>query len=174
MLKIDCSPASSRRRTCASALALLFLGVTGCGNHPVPVNGTVTLDGQPLTEAMVFFYPITDGKEGRMAAGLTDPNGKFELGTMGVNDGAYRRQYKVVIQKYVPNKAAAPKAPKNVPANDIDAATAKQDAAYWASQARGFLPYKNTLPDKYADQNTTPLTCNVEGRMTVDFPLTSK
>lgn len=159
----------------STALAVLFLGAMGCANRPVPVKGTVTLDGQPVTEAMVLFYPITDGKEGRMSAGVTDANGKFELGTLGLNDGAFRREYKVVIHKYVQNMPAkAAKMPKAPGGDGPEAAAAQQDQAYYASQAKGFLPFRNILPDKYGDEKTTTLTCNVTGSMTVDFPLTSK
>ncbi len=97
-----------RRVLRLAVVALVLLGAVGCGNHPVPVKGIVTLDGQPVKEAMVFFYPVGgDTKEGRIAAGGTDATGKYELSTLGVADGAFKREYKVVIHKYVPNRPPA-------------------------------------------------------------------
>jgi hypothetical protein len=59
------------------ALAVVVC-VSGCGKGPklVPVSGTVTMDGQPLADAMVTFT-YTDHP--RPAAGRTDANGAFKL-----------------------------------------------------------------------------------------------
>lgn len=172
MRKSDWFPGPIRRMMRSAVLGLLFLGAAGCGNKPVQVSGIVTLDGQPVKEAMVFFYPIGDGKEGRMAAGGTDASGKYELSTLGVADGAFRREYKVVIHKYVPNRPK--KMPEMPPADTPEGIAARQDFNYWAYESKGIQPFKNSLPDKYGDEKTTTLTCNVTGSMTADFPLVSK
>lgn len=61
----------------ALSLAVVIL-VSGCGRGPklVPVSGTVTMDGQPLADAMVTF---TYTEHPRPAAGRTDANGAFKL-----------------------------------------------------------------------------------------------
>jgi hypothetical protein len=41
-------------------------------------------------------------------------------------------------------------------------------------EAKGIPPFKNALPARYGDSNTTPLTCNVTGKMTVELELTTK
>src|SRR6266478_217713 len=47
---------------------------------PVPFEGTVKLDGQPVESATVVFHPrSTEGFHGAM--GLTDASGKYELET---------------------------------------------------------------------------------------------
>jgi hypothetical protein len=74
---------------CAAAVVVL----TGCGGPSAavaPVSGRVTLDGQPLSFAIVTFQP--EGKSS--ATGGTDKNGNYELmykrGVMGSLIGASR------------------------------------------------------------------------------------
>lgn len=55
--------------------------MAGCGGGPNdqpvvhPVHGVVTLDGQPLANALVYFAP----EKGPSSAGVTDSSGKYEL-----------------------------------------------------------------------------------------------
>ncbi|QDU63809.1 hypothetical protein Pan216_46900 [Planctomycetes bacterium Pan216] len=63
-----------------SALVLFSLTLlTGCGGGEKPdlgtVTGTVTLDGEPLSNAEVFFQP----EQGRPSVGQTDADGDYEL-----------------------------------------------------------------------------------------------
>jgi hypothetical protein len=74
-------------------LGSVLTGVVGCSG-PTPagtVNGTVTLDGQPLKEGVVRFVPV-DGKSPTASAIVTD--GKFTasvpLGEMRVEFSAPR------------------------------------------------------------------------------------
>jgi hypothetical protein len=67
----------------SAAVLSVLLAVTGCGRRGpimVPVSGTVTLDGQPMTDGMIYFKTIAEGsvdqmdiKDGRFA-------GKVEIG----------------------------------------------------------------------------------------------
>jgi len=60
-----------------SAAGLLLIALIGCGRSDLgTVSGTVTLDGEPLADAMVIFTPMTGG---RPAAGRTDAQGKYEV-----------------------------------------------------------------------------------------------
>jgi hypothetical protein len=72
-------PTSSLFFAAAVALAVLAL-VAGCGKSDRPplgkVSGTVTLDGQPLPEALVLFTP--DGP-GRTSQGVTDASGRYSV-----------------------------------------------------------------------------------------------
>ncbi len=88
------------------AYKLWFLGLAlmlGCGAEPdkikvVAVTGTVTLDGQPLDDAMVSFLPQT--AQGVAAAATTDAKGRYSLQTAGVRkQGAAPGEYKVIIMK---------------------------------------------------------------------------
>jgi len=60
------------------AAALAFLA--GCGKSDRPelgsVEGTVTLDGRPLPDALVLFTP--DGP-GRTSQGVTDASGRYRV-----------------------------------------------------------------------------------------------
>lgn len=67
-----------RRIVQGFCLPLLMLAVLGCGSSGPrlgQVEGTITLDGQPLPEALVTFYP----KDGRPSSGVTDSNGVYRL-----------------------------------------------------------------------------------------------
>lgn len=167
---LDCFLVSTRRLTRSTVLAFVLLCAAGCAaKKPVPVSGTVTLDGQPVKEAAVYFYAVGgDHKQSRMAAGITDEHGKFDLSTLGDKDGAFPRQYKVVIQKYVLS-VPVPDFP-----NTVDGRAARREWFYENVESKGIQPYKNSLPEKYAHLNSTTLECNVTGPTTVDFPLTSK
>jgi hypothetical protein len=80
--------------------------ICGCGgrggNLPelVPVQGTVTLDGKPLTGAEVAFIPAGDTR-GSGATGYTKEDGKYELAAPKGVKGAPAGDYKVVITKRV-------------------------------------------------------------------------
>jgi len=79
-----------------SILVALSLFVTGCGDSAgklAPVEGTVTLDGEPLAGAKVEFDPdsgtVAYGKtEGSTSYGKTDANGHYELKYTHNKDGA--------------------------------------------------------------------------------------
>jgi hypothetical protein len=60
------------------------------------VNGSVTLDGKPLSGATVTFMPV-DATSGRMAGGITDDDGQFQLTTFDEGDGALPGEYKATV-----------------------------------------------------------------------------
>jgi hypothetical protein len=114
--------------------ALVCLSITlvvccfsgGCGTREslVPVEGVVTLDGKPLSEATVVLNPMTATAPGPFS-GTTDAEGRFTLsptgspGTSGAVPGAYRLY--ISTAKYAPvegaDDSAKPKilAPERVP-----------------------------------------------------------
>lgn len=71
-------------KTYSLAMLALFSMVStlGCGGpvNDMPeigsVEGTLTLDGEPIAGATVSFYPVAGG---RSASGLTDEEGKYTL-----------------------------------------------------------------------------------------------
>jgi hypothetical protein len=84
-------------------LALVMLAsVGGCGGEyatseivdTAPVSGTLTYKGQPLEYYQVVFMPV-DGT--RVAAGVTDAEGKFKMGTNDGGDGAPPGEAKVAV-----------------------------------------------------------------------------
>ncbi len=175
LTKIDAGERKEKKGRARSAFSFfLFCLFLGCSNkyEPVPVSGVVTLDDRPVEGATVYFYAVGDAKEGRPAHGRTDKNGEFHLSTLGDRDGALRREYKVVIHRYVatlPN-LKIPKFP-DTPEGRIQQA----DFNYRNFEAKGIAPFTNELPAKYGDSINTPLSCNVTGKMTgVRFDLRTK
>ncbi|MBW3597231.1 MAG: carboxypeptidase-like regulatory domain-containing protein [Planctomycetes bacterium] len=79
--------------------AALVLALTlGCGNQNLGrVEGTVTLDGQPLEGAMVTFSPVEGG---RPAAARTDAAGRYELIYTRDDEGALIGEHQVSITTY--------------------------------------------------------------------------
>lgn len=77
--------------------AFLALAFVGCVDDPAgaKVTGTVTLDGQPLANATVTFFPV-DGS--RMSVGATDAQGKYKLRFSASTVGAVAGEHKVEIR----------------------------------------------------------------------------
>jgi hypothetical protein len=77
-----------------------MLCAVGCGRGDLPelarVNGTVTLDGAPFPNAVVYFHTQKE-KGGRPAAGVTDAEGKYELVYLDGVKGAHIGLNKVEI-----------------------------------------------------------------------------
>jgi hypothetical protein len=152
-------------------LTVLLFAAAGCGGRrtPVPVSGTVTLDGKPVEGATVTFHLVGDDKEGRPAIGQTDKAGTFRLKT-GNDDGARPGDYKVVIIKSV-------LADPNLKVPDFpDTPEGRKRREHFLERHFGDnrSPYRNVLPDRYGDLKATPLTCKVPGDIPAHFPLTSK
>lgn len=77
-----------------ASLALLA-PLAGCGgSSAIPVQGTVTLDGKPIAEAVVTFAPQAEGEP---ASGVTDADGKFTLKRREANDGVPVGAYAVTV-----------------------------------------------------------------------------
>ena len=97
-----------------------LLSVVGCGEAKIkryPVNCSVTVDGKPAAGVMVIFCPV-DGSPQLMRErpiGITDSEGKFQLTTLGGNDGVPAGNFKVLVrwpsgtpQQSDPNSAVPP------------------------------------------------------------------
>jgi len=77
-------------------VAALMVTALGCSNRDLgQVSGTVTLDGEPLADAMVIFTPMTGG---RPAAGRTDAQGRYELIFDRAGAGAVHGEHFVEIR----------------------------------------------------------------------------
>lgn len=75
-----------RRTLLGAALAAALVGLTGCGDGGpkiVPVSGTVTIDGQPLTYGHIQVLPTG----WRPATSRIGPDGRFTLTTTVAGDG---------------------------------------------------------------------------------------
>jgi hypothetical protein len=90
--------------------------VAGCdGNTVVPVSGRVTLDAQPLENAVVLFEPI-EGKNnpGMGSVGKTDADGRFVLRQIQPDRaGALVGKHRVLIRMAPRPGGALESAPKD-------------------------------------------------------------
>ena len=124
------------------ALSLCAFAIVGCsaGHLPTyPTSGSVRFeDGDPVRLGTIeFYHPEHDVT----ARGTIDRNGRYELSTFQVNDGAIAGEHQVVvIQMLMPNPVV-----KRSPA----------DASREHHHGRH-------VDKAYAGYATSSLTCNVE------------
>jgi hypothetical protein len=136
--------------------AFAVLALAGCGPSAgpplAPVSGTVTLDGKPLSGAVVSFIPTGDTPGGG-GDGRTGPDGKYTLRSRH-GGGVAAGEYRVVVSKRVmPNGSDVPPDDPTPPSE---------------SPAREILPY-------YSDRSSPVLTATVPtAGATVDLPLQSR
>ncbi len=123
---------------------ILIASLIGCGSQPsgdvlltVHVSGILTYKGQPLEYHQVTFTP-SDGQ--RPAAGISDENGKFTLGTNSPGDGAIKGTHNISIT-YVG------------PPND--------DPEFGINEFYSPPPPKVKIPRKYADPKNSGITIEV-------------
>jgi hypothetical protein len=175
----------ARRQACASPslgllapiALLLAVAAVGCSSRRGPavefVEGRITLDGEPIADAIVGFSPA--GGSGLAAHGRTDAQGAYRLTT--AQGGAPLRgapvgEYVVTVQKY--RNPVADLGPEPDPA---DPAHAKWQAEF---ERLSTVPLASLaiVPIGYADAATSGLTASVKpGRNTgdaVSFALTSE
>ncbi|MBN00274.1 MAG: hypothetical protein CMJ77_14225 [Planctomycetaceae bacterium] len=125
---------------------LLCMGCGSSGDLP-RVYGLITLDGEPVRNASVAFYP----REGRASLGFTDEEGRYSLDYSRESIGAAEGKYKVTVSTGVPSK----------PGKGIDAVSIPA------------IP--ETIPEPYTLASETELTAVVvEGENEIDFELNSK
>ncbi|MGE3777879.1 MAG: carboxypeptidase-like regulatory domain-containing protein [Pirellulaceae bacterium] len=106
---------------CKSAAVASVLLLAGCGggtpSNVGVVSGVVTLDGQPLPDAIVTFTPAGTGS---VVRATTDAAGKYQLVYSPDVYGAEIGEYKVAISSYQTGDPDAdppkPKVPEKVPA----------------------------------------------------------
>ncbi|MBN2294795.1 MAG: carboxypeptidase regulatory-like domain-containing protein [Pirellulales bacterium] len=144
---------------CAIVLLSVAVVVFGCGKDPnLPelhaVTGTVTLDGKPLHNAVVIFYP-TGTTRGTRAYGRTDSEGRYSLTSSKLGEGAPAGSYSVTVSHLtMPDGSPMPKD------KDFDPMT---------------MSYKENLPAQYSQRHATKLTATVpEGGGEVDFELNAR
>ncbi len=104
------------------AFALLF-AAPGCkkAERAVhPVRGRVLLQGAPIAECRVIFYPVDAPDDVERPEGYTDANGWFEVSARRDEKGAAEGSYKVVLiwrdRETNPNSEDYWKGPNKLPA----------------------------------------------------------
>jgi hypothetical protein len=135
------------------ATGLLAIGVLafGCAKQSrlTAVDGTVTLDGEPVT-GMIISFDIEGNTEGTGALGYVDDGGHFSLTDSRGEPGAYRGTYRISFY---------PALKKNTPEDDPSGVVV--------------APREAGLPAIYLDRRTSPLTATIpEGGASVEVLLT--
>lgn len=148
-----------------------FLVAVGCGSgrpELVPVAGRVTLDGKPVSEGQIEFFPE---ESGRPAIGNIDSEGHYELQTYKPRDGAKPGNYQVAITSQIIPTDDSPvykSFEDEMQGNAIEPADSSQ---------LGRNPSRITwlIPPRYSDRDSSGLVVEVghDGR-DIDFELKSK
>lgn len=80
---------------------ILLLTVAGCGKSAEvagpEATGYVTLDGSPLTNGDLSFYPIGEGSSAQAAL---DSDGRFRVNTAASATGIAPGEYKVIVESW--------------------------------------------------------------------------
>lgn len=107
-----------RYKVHGSVLALVAATamLAGCGRpahelDTAPVSGKVTLDGEALPQGIVYVLP----SKGRMAKGLIQQDGTFELSTYDEGDGAQVGQHTVIVSALPKDELTANQKQQRVP-----------------------------------------------------------
>lgn len=101
-----------RISTAGLALILATLVCLGCGGgkgrpKTYPVEGKLTLDGQPFGPALVMLQS-TDLKSGPIVVGEADPQGNLKFNSARMGDGAPAGEYKFVVPPDPMSRAPKP------------------------------------------------------------------
>jgi hypothetical protein len=108
LTEMKCGP----RRMAVAAIAILTVsGLCSCskakkqlevkGSLPVhPVKGTLLMDGKPVPQASLIFFPVNDFPKGAaktLPHARTTDDGTFQVTTYRGNDGAPAAEYRVTV-----------------------------------------------------------------------------
>lgn len=145
------------QRLCAG---LLMAGLVGCGSGAgrltvVPVEGVVSVNGEPVVGANVSFMPETPAQGMLSAAGTSDAQGKFKL-SAGSYVGLPAGKYKVAVTHYT-MKDGSPIKSDN-PMMDVNQLIAAGKA-------------KQAIPRKYSDMESTQLRMEVAVGKTTGYDI---
>lgn len=164
---------------CKSCIFAALALVAGCGDSGpslVPVTGTLSLDGQPLSFKSLTLSPI-EGTSGHGAAGYTDGTGTFKLlavvpGAISDFHGCPPGRYRVAITEPL------------IPMTDKDFQDVEQGviadqsepaAVILTADPRTKRRKKGDIPPVYTSTQSSPLIIDVaEGNEVINLELESK
>ena len=133
------------------SLALSVFALVGCETKLQPAGGKVTVDGVPVREGSIMFYPTN---KGRPATGSIVDDGSFILSSNRPGDGLPPGEYKVAIIADIFKEG------KKSKEQEYDEANMKrQGITDTSSLTGGYLIH--IVPPEYNDIKTTPLTQTV-------------
>lgn len=159
-------------RSLPLAAGIALLVIAGCSGQAVntePVEGIVTLDGEPVEGATLTFIPVQPGS-GAAATGITDAEGKYRLTAVDAGPeaeagtGTMPGEYYVGVLKNT--------APDIVPASEMDPdQLEKSDPDEMPEEVT--LTY--VVPQKFNDPRTSGIKKTVQaGANDIPIELKSK
>lgn len=94
-------------------MCVVGLALSGCGGAKdapelAPASGSITYQGKPLVKAQVVFASETGA---RVSHGITDENGRYQLGTFLPGDGAVVGKQRVTVVAQGPPRPPPPGTP---------------------------------------------------------------
>ncbi|MFO0871198.1 MAG: hypothetical protein U0935_19920 [Pirellulales bacterium] len=100
-------------------LAVVVVLLTGCGASLVPVQGKVSVDGNPLDTGYVSYHPAgaKEQLEAQIGRASIEADGSYKLSTDG-KPGVPPGKYRVVVTA---GKPSNPSDPYSVPVSLVDA-----------------------------------------------------
>jgi hypothetical protein len=129
----------------AAALALAA-GACGPAEPYVPVRGTVRLNGQPVTDGLVMYYPNASKGNQRLGVctAVLQSDGSYDM-RADQQAGMPLGWYKVVVQAPTPPQSVREQVPRRDPKTKLPQ----------------FEPIHWILGSKYTQPHTTPLSVEV-------------
>ncbi|QDT96872.1 hypothetical protein [Gimesia aquarii] len=131
--------------------------LTGCGGDGrptlVPVDGSVTLDGQPLDGATIAFIPNEGNPIQRGSNANSTSGGKFTVGTYAKDDGIPVGSYKVTVIK----KELVSKLTDDFNSED-PAASSKPIKYKWITPQSYSVPEESGLTIEITSEGMSPST----------------
>ena len=139
--------------------AVVAAATLGCGKGDgvafAPVEGRVTLDGQPLEAGEIRFQPdASQGNKGPLSAAVLGAGGSFKLRGPGTRVGAVAGQHRVYFVS--PFKNDAPE-----PLHFIDGKYVSRGEAAGDQPAPSLPPNSWQVPRKFLAAETSGLTATV-------------
>jgi hypothetical protein len=132
-------------------VAAALLACAGCGARLQPAGGKVLVNGVPVREGTVMFYPVNGG---RPATARIMEDGSFTLAYQRPGDGLPPGEYKVAIVADVWKEG------RKTREQIYDEANMKRQGIADASTLSGGTLI-HVVPPEYNDIGTTPLTQTV-------------
>ena len=144
-------------------LALAQVVCLGCSQHnhpPATVEGTLRLDGKPLDNCLVAFFPeSSQGSKGTHATGLTDRQGLFRLRRSHQHEGAALGWHRVTVQDLSVSTGVHRR-----DHGPVDAETKPAQAPPPVRRSR--------VPEKYVSLTETPLRQEIKpGHQVIDLDI---
>jgi hypothetical protein len=166
-------------------LACCAAALPGCGGGPRvgAVEGTVTVDGKPVSKVQVAFYPEgASGEQRHRSIAITDDEGKYRLRCDNKMSGAMVGTHKVVVVDLLASSGGPPAPPKGPKLPTFSEEGGDEGGDRGAAKEldksqkpKGRPPRASRVATAYATAALTPLRFEVkDGSQTINLELKSK